>query len=103
MSGSFKKWIIVWTLGHHYQLFSLQYYCVSVLYVESLLKCDSGALLSPLCVVFTIVMSILEPYPRRWSESIQHSYLIGGLKGRHVGGNSIQRSFVNRGRRRGVS
>ena len=31
-SGSFKKWIIVGTLGHHHQLFALQYYSVAVLY-----------------------------------------------------------------------
>ena len=38
-----------------------------------------------ICVVFTIVMSILEPNPRRLLESIQRSYFIGGHKGRHGG------------------
>ena len=33
-----------------------------------------------ICVVFTIAMSILERYPRRWLESIQRSYFIGGHK-----------------------
>ena len=46
-------------------------------------------------VVFTIVMSILEPYPRRLSESIQRTYFIRGHWGLRIGDNSNHLSTLS--------